>query len=257
MEAQMAVSQFLNTHQFFDINLFDAQTGGGAANRNLLSRAVNSGKADRITRGIYASQSGRFQGSAPNPLDVALQAAPDAVFCYLTALELHGLAHNTSWQTQFYSRRSSRDFTYKSRRFLRYKTPASLLTTSILGSSLIRRSTTTVEQTIIDCFRTPQRAGGVENLLRSLATVERIDQASLTVLLTTSTATLKSKIGWWLELRDDLDAGNLVTRLKENVGSGPYYFSENLKNSDNRFWNREWKLYLPTNPDTLNDWTTG
>lgn len=61
-----------------------------------LSRWVNAGKLQRLSRGLYALPS-----YAPNEnaslIEVA-QRAPSAVFCLLTALQFHGLTTQTPFE---------------------------------------------------------------------------------------------------------------------------------------------------------------
>lgn len=66
-----------------------AQLEAAGIPRAQLSRLVAQGQLQRVSRGLYALPG--YQGTEHSGLVTVARRAPDAVFCLLTALQLHGL----------------------------------------------------------------------------------------------------------------------------------------------------------------------
>ncbi|MDR0625810.1 MAG: hypothetical protein LBG11_00900, partial [Bifidobacteriaceae bacterium] len=176
----MAIKEYLDTHEAFNISDFARVFPGSQTDRNLLSRAVGRGAVDRPRRGLYVSRSGRFAHSATDPLDVAAAVADDVVFCYLTALRLHGVAHDVTHVTHFYSRHGTARFAYAGQVFVPHRLgDRGVETQSLLAVSGSAYRVTTREQTVIDCLARPALAGGPEHLLRGLGAFAYLDVAGL------------------------------------------------------------------------------
>ncbi|MDR2567461.1 MAG: hypothetical protein LBC97_15660 [Bifidobacteriaceae bacterium] len=133
----MAITKYLDTHQVFTAADFAAAFPGSVTDVNLLARATRSGAVDRVRQGLYVSKSGQFSGAQADPIYVAAAAADDAVFCFLPALQLHGVLHNAVNVTQFYSGRQISRFEYAGQAYApRRRRPKGLLV-EILGSKQV------------------------------------------------------------------------------------------------------------------------
>ncbi|MCL2736540.1 MAG: hypothetical protein FWD75_07925 [Propionibacteriaceae bacterium] len=254
----MAIQEFLTSRQVFTAESFASRFPGSQTDRNLLSRAVANGTVDKVRRGVYVSRTGRFTGLAADPLDVALAVAPDAVFCYTSALYLLGAAHNLTRQVQFFTNTPVRTFDYDGTRYLPYRlhdTPKA--TQSVLTPEGRSYQVTSREQALTDCLTDVAAAGGPDNLLHSLGALTRIDTNLAVETAADAPHSVRSRLGWVLEARRDdwrVPDGTLTT-LASSLGVGPYYFWSATAPKDS-YWVRRWKLYLPHPAEEMASWLT-
>jgi len=255
----MAISGFLNTHHVFNKREFNSAFPDSVTDANLLARAIASGKVERVRRGLYVSCADRYKGIKPSPYDVASKSTDDAAFCYLSALELHGVLHNITWNTQFYTHRRIPDFEYDQQSYLP-QPPGSRLVISeekLIPSRSIYR-VTTKEQTVVDCLYRMSLAGGPENVLRSFSGFSYLSSdLALKAALQTNKSTI-ARLGWLLDKkreRWDIEA-SFLQELRAAAGTGPHYFYSSITPRDS-YWAREWKLYLPYPEQEMVSWLNG
>lgn len=261
----MNVQTYIEQNQVFTLAQFRSEFGDGHTPYNLLVRAVRSGGADRVMRGVYVSRSGEHRLVEPDPYLVASAVTSDSVLAYHTALELHGLAHSPSRRVQYMSSTAVAPFTYRGYEYRRYG--QTLSTSSATAgedwSVLISRSGSVVratsrERTLVDCLGSPSRAGGFEELFRSLASVPFVDARSVVAYLLAlgSPPTAASRVGWLLARQ----AGNWyvgseeIEAIRLMLGRGPYYLSSNPTTAH---WNPEWRLYTPLPGEQYDEWLRG
>jgi predicted transcriptional regulator of viral defense system len=252
----MAIKDYLNTHHVFNMQDFREAFPESVTNLNLLSRAVKNGKVDRVRSGLFVSKSERFYDVKPSAFTIASKAVSDAVFCCMSALQLHGILHNMVNTTQFYTHHRLSRFSYDNQVF------APLLNTNkhiesrrlmsqALGSYLV----TTKEQTIVDCLSRLDLAGGPENLLRSLAAVSYLDAHKAIELASKTNKSTCARLGWVMETKRDSWGINesSLTSLKDHLGSGPYYFYPTASSKDG-YWSNNWSIYLPCPEQEMVRW---
>jgi predicted transcriptional regulator of viral defense system len=252
----VAIKEFLGGRQVFTAAEFRARFPGSQTDRNLLSRAVANGTVDKVRRGTYVSKTGRFAGVAADPFDVAHAAVPDAVFCYTSALELLGAAHNVTRQIQFFTDSGVGPFAYDGVRYLPYHAkgtrlaPQDVLTPSGRGYRV-----TSKEQTLVDCLANLAAAAGPDHLLHSLAALTRLDAALAATVAARSAYSVRARLGWTLETKQEQwrVPGATLATLAESLGAGPYYFWSAARPRD-RYWVRRWRLYLPHPEQEMASW---
>ena len=255
----MAINDFLNAHHVFNRREFNAAFPGSITDRNLLSRAIASGKIEKVRRGLYVSNADRFKGIKPLPHDIATKATDDAVLCYLSALQLHGVLHNITSRTQFYTRKRIPDFEYDGQSYR----PLALGNRQIISENKLIPGkgiykTTSKEQTIVDCLYRMSLAGGPENVLRSFSGFAYLlPDLVLRAALYTNKSTM-ARLGWILDRKQtewDIET-SLLEQLHGAVGSGPHYFYSSTPSRDSH-WVKEWKLYLPYPEQEMISWLNG
>jgi predicted transcriptional regulator of viral defense system len=243
----VAIREYLSTHQVFTRAQFARAFPDSVTDRNLLARAMRSGGVDRVRRGVYVSKTGQYAHTEADPFDVAVAVSADAVFCYLSALELYGTVHNVVTVILFYANHRIAAFEYAGRTYRPRHLPAHRVhTQALLRASGRRYQVTSKEQTLIDCLARPALAGGYENLLRSLSGLTYVDFARLHRLSAVVSDSTCAKLGWVLEVKRDewgIDA-SLMEHLGGRIGGGPYYFWSSRPPKDSHWVNR-WRLYLP------------
>jgi predicted transcriptional regulator of viral defense system len=252
----MAIKDYLNTYHVFNMRDFRDAFPGSVTDLNLLSRAVKSGRVDRVRSGLFVSRTERFRDVEPSPFAIASKAVDDAVFCYMSALQLQGFLHNTVNTTQFYTRHRLSVFSYKGQTFapllnLGRPVETQRLMSQESGSFLV----TTREQTIIDCLCRLDLAGGPENLLRSLAAVSYLDIGEAIRLAAKANKSTCARLGWAMEVRrESWGVGESdLAHLKARIGTGPYYFSSAASSKDG-YWSGPWSIYLPYPEQEMITW---
>jgi len=266
----MGIKDYLDEHRVFTARDFTEAFPGSVTDRNLLMRAVQSGKVDRVRRGLYVSKAGQFSHSEASVFDVATAAADDAIFCYLSALQLYGVLYNVVFVTQFYTAHKIARFTYAGQGYRPEPMPVRTLIPShttepdpsnplawrmqMLASGASYRVTTR-EQTVLDGLASPGRVGGPENLLRSIGGFQFLNVPELVEAAVGKSKSMQAKLGWVLEAKQE-DWG--VTRreldvLAKNVRGGPYYFSSSRQPKDSH-WVPRWRLYLPHPEQEMEQW---
>ncbi|MDR0481711.1 MAG: hypothetical protein LBH13_00900 [Cellulomonadaceae bacterium] len=252
----MAISQFLGRTPVFTSNEFEVMFPNSQTDRNLLSRAVASGKVDKVRRGVYVSRTGRFEGSPVDPLQVAAASTDDCTFCLLTALQVHGVLHNLVFRNQFYTERRMMPFTYAGVDYQPIKVDLSTVAARERSNAQGRRvRVSTREQTILDCLDSPSVAGGTENVLRSVSGFNLVDIDALISLTSARSAASAARVGW---LAESLAEPWHVTqsqlgRLHDLASGATAYFGSGTRVGADR-WINNWRLYLPAPRDEVASW---
>jgi len=198
----MAIQQYLNTTQVFTAEDFRRAFPDSVTDRNLLVRAVGNGRVDRLRRGLYVSRAEAYLHAKASAFDIAAKAAGDAVFCLLSALQLHGVLHNVSFRTMFYTAHKIARFEYDRQEYWPIRRPAAPIEVrSLLTLAGRRYQVTTKEQTLVDCLDRVRLAGGPENTLRSVGGFRQFDMNHLLGIAERSTNSLRARLGWVLQAK--------------------------------------------------------
>ena len=250
----MKVKEFLQTTPVFTTGDVQKVASSKESAETLLRRAVVSGKIKRIRRGLYASKTGKYFGEATEPFRVIQALDSEAVVSYHTALVAHGLAHNVSFECSFRTNVVKSAFTFEDMHYVPYAKDTSVLTQVNSGAAYGSVLVTTREQTFVDCLSRPARAGGVEELVRSLTTMPYLNFTVLEDLLGNVPETLLARCGWLLEQkRDDWHVDeSLLGSLESRLGKGPYRFGST--NGKPEGWSKRWKLCLPDSAEEVESW---
>ena len=163
----MAIERFIETHKVFTTEEVQAECGASSTTANLLSRAVASGKIERVKRGLYISHVGAAINREADKYEIGAKLFPGSVLAYQTALEDLGFDHYcaprlfTCWGAQ------NKSLTFHGVRYRCFAAPSELETEISLGHHQF--CVTSTEQTIVDCVDKPSRALGYENVCLSLS----------------------------------------------------------------------------------------
>ena len=188
-----------------------ARAGRGATRRtsdNLLGQHLAAGNIVRIRRGLYASVP---RGVDPtqasvDPYLVATKVEPDAVVAFHAALQFHGKAYSL-WNRFHYltSKRAVR-FAYRDLEFVPVRVPADLRALPEYGGGILERRhgggvvrVTTLERTLADVLDAPDKAGGWEEVWRSLEMIEFFDLDAVFAYVDKRSAMTAARVGFFLE----------------------------------------------------------
>lgn len=151
----VAIQDFLVTHHVFTTAEFSRAFPNSQTDRNLLSRAVHSGKVERVRRGVYVSTADPFSRTSASPFDVA-------AFACTSALQLHGVLHNLTRRVQFWTVHKLTSFTYDNQDYIPHRPRRRTIETQTLFTPSGRTyCVTTREQTLLDCLDQPSLVDGL------------------------------------------------------------------------------------------------
>jgi predicted transcriptional regulator of viral defense system len=227
---------------------------GRAGTVERLKHHLQSGRLKLVERGLYAVvplgiAAERFQ---PDPFLVAKAARADGIFSHHSALELLGVAHSNWTQCTLYTARRRKPLAMPgvTIRFLDHPDPLRKEPQRQLGVRKIERrgkllETTGPERTLVEGFRRPALAGGIEELVHSAVAFPTLDLDLLEAILRRyNTANLWAATGWFLErFRKSFDTPeSLLSRIEHNRPRSPQYLDRAQRGGT---LVARWKLILP------------
>jgi predicted transcriptional regulator of viral defense system len=250
-------SEFFATHPVFSLDeataVFMLKAGRlGAVER--LKYHLKTGALKLVTRGVYAVvppglPADRFQ---PDPVLVAISVRPDGVFSHHTALELLGAAHSVWRQCTLYVKQRRRPLNINGTTilFLEHPDPIRSSNSEKLGTLRVERQgkllrTTGPERTLVEGFRRPALAGGLEELVRSASGFSILDLDLLEKVLSEySIANLWAAVGWFLERfqQEFYVPDKMLERLAQNRPRSPHYLERGQRGGTIA---ARWNLIIP------------
>ena len=256
----MKLNEFLSRHAVFTVDELDrflSARGSGKPNtrKSLLTYYRKQGRIIPVRRGLYATVplGGDPATSPVDPYLVAAKITADAVLAYHTSLEFHGKAYSVYTRLYYVSTRKSLPLTFQAYEFVRAPVPHPLRAkgkemfgvTSRKWSGVELR-VTNLERTFVDVLDRPELAGSLEEIWRSLESVEffDLDQVIEYVLLLEN-ATLAAKVGFFLEQHKEtlMVEDTHLNQLRKMRPRQPHYFMRGKRKGCQ--WVKEWNLLIP------------
>jgi predicted transcriptional regulator of viral defense system len=208
--SRTAVAAFTATHPVFRVEDFVAAHAGAgerspSTSLTLLKRGVAGGRYLHLRRGLYAAVP---LGVAPeravvDPFLLACAHTPDAVVAFHAALELHGRAYSTWNRLHVWTHHRSKPWNWRGVEIvpvLDTAEDASGTVTRPHAGGVVR--VTTLERTLVDVLDQPDKGGGWEEILRSVAMIEFVDlDAVVSDAISRGRALTAARVGWVLGLR--------------------------------------------------------
>ncbi len=249
----MRFKKYIETHQVFTIEEIYSITSKASA-RTLIGRALDLRDIERVRRGVYVSRTGKFTGEVPDPFRVLSTVDTNAVVSYHSALVALGVSHDVTFECSFRSKFVRSPFEYRGINYIPFDDGDTPLTQRLHAKAYGSVTSTTREQTMVDCFTRTARSGGIEEVIRSCSAFPYIDVETLLELLKKSSTAVVSRVGWILEEKsNDWNIPDTTLRnLEDLLGHGPSKLDPSSK--ETRGWNGRWKLYLPEESDEVKSW---
>ena len=221
----------------------------------LLAYHTKTGRVVRVRRGLYAViPPGSSADSYPiDPFLIASKLTKDAVLSHHSALEFHGRAYSVWKHLVYSSSRPVRQLTFRSNVFQGIKFPEALLRsgTERFGVLIKERaglplSVTSLERTLVDVLNRSDLSGGVEEIWRSLESVEFFDIDKIVeYALLLANATTVAKTGFFLEQhRQSLTVEEYhLKALRNRRPRQPHYLDRSKRK--NGYLVKNWNLVIP------------
>ncbi len=253
----MKTSDFFATRPIFSLDEAArvlAPPGGRAGTVERLKHHLQTGKLKLVSRGIYAVlptglTAEKFQ---PDPFLVAAAIRPNGTFSHHSALELLGTAQSMWNKCTLYTsqRRRALNLNGSTICFLEHPSQFRASADSSMGTRRVERRgqilrTTGPERTLVEGFRRPALAGGLEELANSAAAFQVLDLNLLeSILRRYEIANLWAAVGWFLAAhQNDFHVpGEFIALCENNRPKSPQYLGRNSRGG--RLAVR-WNLILP------------
>jgi predicted transcriptional regulator of viral defense system len=231
----MKTLEFFATHPVFSLEEASKALGlpGGRAGAvERLKYHVETGRLKLVLRGVYAvvPPGAKAEEFRPDPFLVAAAFRPDGVFSHHSALELQGVAHSVWNECTLYAEGRRRPFHLGTRKVERQ-------------GKLLR--TTGPERTLVEGFRRPVLAGGLEELVTSASGFAVLDLALIDEILQRyGIAKLWAATGWFLErFRETFHVPDeFLNHLERHRPRVPHYIERNRRGGALA---SRWNLILP------------
>jgi predicted transcriptional regulator of viral defense system len=249
--------EFFATHPVFSLEEAEkilAPKGGRSGTVERLKYHLRTGTLKLVARGVYAVvppgvSPERFQ---PDTVLAASTLRPDGIFSHHSALELLGAAHSVWFQCTLYVNQRRRPLHLNGRtiRFLEHPGPMRSAAGEQLGTLRVERQgrllrTTGPERTLVEGFRRPALAGGLEELVRSASGFATLDLELLEKILNAyGIANLWAAVGWFLERFGQVFyvPENMFARLECRRPVSPHYLERDRRGG---VFAARWNLILP------------
>ncbi len=226
-------------------------TGNYETSRTTMSRLAAKGYVVRVHRGYYAGVPPESLGrkyEADRYLVSHAVSNQKGALAYHSALELHGVAQSC-FNTVYYLRpKPLRGFEFQGVEY-KYLTDRNLFGTMTLMREGVNLPVTDRERTFLDCVRRPDHCGGLEEVLKSLATFHKMDTDVLDRYLEKfGEQSLFQKAGYilWL-LRDELKVPDEYLESLRNQAKDKIYYLALRPGSGTGRLISEWNVIVPKN----------
>ncbi len=251
----MKFTEYISKNQVFSTSELINTVDNPNTVNVLLQRALKSKRIVRIHRGLYVSKIGPFETMSVNPYSIIRALDPMAILSFHSALESYGVAHNQYFMVQFRTEVLRTPFEYDKVQYQPYRSSGHIDIQNLDNRPFGTIKVTTREQTFVDCLSFPERAGGIEEVIRSLSLFPYLDFNQLEVLLRQGNNSLAARAGWLLEAKKDSWRVNELTMesLKKRTFNGPFKLDKQAK--ENHGWSSKWNLCLPESEDEVRSWS--
>jgi len=253
----MKTAEFFATHPVFSLDeAVEAldPPGGRSGTVERLKYYLGKRQLRLLTRGIYAvvPPGVKPQQFQPDPFLTAAAIRPDAVFSHHSALELLGAAHSMWKKFTLYTEKRRKPLCLNGFSILFLKHPRLNKSNApdFLGTQKVERRgrlmrTTGPERTLVEGFRRPALAGGLEELVESARGFPTLSLSLLEdVLHRYDTAILWAATGWFLERFQTTFqvSEEYLEKIEHRCPRSPLYLERNLRGG---WLAPRWNLILP------------
>jgi len=256
-DCKLRTADFFNTHPVFSLDEATrvlAPAGGRAGTVERLKYHLKTNRLKPVTRGVYVVVPPGISAESfePDPFLVAAAVRPDGVFSYHSALELLGAAHSVWKRCTLYVERRRRPLSLKNTdiRFLDHPGPMRTAPCRKLGLRKVEYrgklfQTTGPERTLVEGFRRPGEAGGLQELVKSAGGFSVLDLELLKEILHCyKIANLWAATGWFLErFRQRFYVNEeVLDQMTQFCPRAPQYLERNRRDG---VLSARWNLLLP------------
>lgn len=251
---------FFATHPVFTLAALKDHLGASGhdarATYNRVHYHARTGRLVSPGRGLYAvvPLGAAAESFAVDPYLMGSQAVPDAVLGMHSALELHGVAYSAFNEVSAFTTEPREPWTWRGVTYRSLPHPVALrrqhgvhVGTTIMDRSGLRILVTTLERTLVDVLRAPDAAGGLEEVWRSLGSVQYVRLPEVVdYVRALGTGVTAARVGLFLERnRHTLGVSDdILNQLQALVPRSTQYLSRRQRQAGTLV--PRWNLVVPT-----------
>lgn len=215
--------------------------------RQTVFRLKNKGFIKRIRKGVFAIVPAQMVGKDfyADRIVIASMLTEPYFLSHHSALEIHGVAQSYFNTTYISTSKALKSFEFQGIAY-KFVTTKYLFGTEDVVRGNLKISTSDKERTILDCIRTPDYAGGIEELVRSISAFAAIDYKKLLKYMALfNEKSLFSRTGYLFDcLKDELGVPDaFLGEIRKNLGARAYYMIPGRKGA----YVKEWNIIVPKN----------
>ena len=223
--------------------------------RSTLSRLVKKGYALRVYRGVYAGVPPDYLESRFEPdryLICYKVGRIEGAFGFHSALELHGVANSYFNVVYFISSFCHKNFQFQNVEY-QFISNKNLYGIKEIMREGIKIPVTDRERTCLDCFRSVDHGGGIEEVIKSISIFHKLDfKKLLEYLYAYREQSLIQRTGYFLTvLKDTMDVPlEVLDELRSSEMTRTYYLQPRSKMTSGEL-SKEWNLIVPKNIEEM------
>ena len=237
--------EYLHLQKFFKLGDVINLTGKKRSAQELLRNYAKRGLVIQIRRNLYSVTDFASKATLANKFEIGTHISESSYISYHSALEYHGVAHQIFYDLYVSSDQRFNNFDFEDMHYIYCKSNISEGVEAPLVDSLVR--VTNLERTIVDCLDRIDRAGGLEELIHSLAIITYLDEDKLlTCLAAYNKSFLYKKVGFILQLfQNPLKLSTDFISFCHRKGAVHVKYLTRAEESD--VFYKEWNIYAPRN----------
>ncbi|MCL2747430.1 MAG: transcriptional regulator [Oscillospiraceae bacterium] len=217
-------------------------TGSEAAANSLIFSYKKKGLIRGVRRDLFAAMSLETKQPVPDRFVIGSRIAPDACISHHSAFEYYGYANQVFYDVYVASAARFREFEFDG---YTYRHIAPAYPAGIEERNGVR--VTNIERTVIDGIADFEKIGGLEELLRCIEMIPRLDGGRLLSCLDErGNGFLRQKVGYILEYYNDtlMLPDSFLEACADALPGGKRYLYNGLRLERNVL-NKKWRLFTP------------
>jgi predicted transcriptional regulator of viral defense system len=226
-----------------------AITGNEDTARSVLYSYQKRGLIASVRRSLYVAMSLETKQPIPNRYAIASHIADGAYVSHHSAFEVHGVANQVYYEVYVVSEKRFTEFEYDSVNYRRVTPGISkgvgTMQSGVASGKVVR--VTDIERTVLDSIRDFEKIGGLEETLKCIELIPRLDENKLLEYLSEyGNGYLYQRTGYLLSQSTTLFelSDSFYAACQSKMPSAKRYLYNGLQNEPHKL-SSDWRLFAP------------
>lgn len=214
----------------------------------IIQKYLKNGYIERVRRDLYVALSIETKQPVCSRYQIGATVSEDACISHHSAFEVYGYANQVFYETYIMTNNRFRDFDYNGIFYHRLANKDGIQTEYI---NHIR--VTAIEQTVVDSIEAMEKIGGLEETIRCIVLIPTLNYKKLLEALKVyNNGFLYQKCGYILESLNQqfLLPDDFFDACSKHISKAKRYLTKDI---DNYVWHSKWKLYAPSDVQSIID----
>jgi predicted transcriptional regulator of viral defense system len=233
----------------FSLSDVTALTGNEDTARSMLYSYQKRGFITSVRRDLYAAMSFETKQPIPNRYAIASHIAGGAYVSHHSAFEIHGVANQVYYEVYVASEKRFTPFEFDGVNYCRVTPGISKGTVTMQAGSAAAESVrvTDMERTVLDSIRDFEKIGGLEETLKCIGLIPRLDENKLLeYLYEYGNGYLYQRTGYLLSQMTTLFelSSSFFAVCRSRIPPSKRYLYKGLQAEPHKL-NSDWLLFVP------------